>query len=46
MLCYCSKDAKKGDISDDCIAEFIDEYEFEAFEDLYLEIENTQVKNV
>ena len=34
-----------GDISDDCIAEFIDEYEIESFEDLYLEIKNTKVKN-
>ena len=41
----CSKDTKVGDISDDCIAEFIEEYEFESFEDLYLDIENTQVKN-
>ena len=40
-----SKDTEVGDISDDCIAEFIDEYEFESFEDLYLDIENTQVKN-
>ena len=36
-----SKDTKVSDISDD----FIDEYEFESFEDLYLDIENTQVKN-
>ena len=40
-----SKDIKVGDISDDCIAEFIEEYEFESFEGLYLDIENTQVKN-
>ena len=40
-----SKETKVGDISDDGIAEFIDEYEFESFEDLYLDIENTQVKN-
>ena len=40
-----SKDTEVGDISDDCIAEFIDEYEFESFEDLYLDIENTQVRN-
>ena len=32
-----------GDISGDCKAEFIDEYEFESFEDLYLDIENTQI---
>ena len=40
-----SKDTKVGGISDDCIAEFIQEYEVESFEDLYLDIENTQVKN-
>ena len=36
-----SKDTEVGGISDDCIAEFIDEYEFKSFEDLYLDIENT-----
>ena len=40
-----SKDTKVGHISDDCIAEFIDEYKFESFEDLYLDIGNTQAKN-
>ena len=40
-----SKDTKVSDISDDSVTEFIDEYEFESFEDLYLDIENTQVKN-
>ena len=35
------KDAGAGDISDDCIAGFLDEYEFDSFEDLYLDIENT-----
>ena len=40
-----SKDTKVGHISDDCIAEFIDECEFESLEDLYLDIGNTQVKN-
>ena len=38
-----SKDTEVGDISGDCIAEFIDEYEFQSPEDLYLDIENTQV---
>ena len=33
------------DISDDCIIGFINEHGFESFEDLFLEIENTQVKN-
>ena len=36
-----SKDTEVGDISDDCIAEFVDKYEFESFEDLYLDIEST-----
>ena len=40
-----SKDTKVSDISDDSVTEFIDEYEFESFEDLYVDIENTQVKN-
>ena len=40
-----SKDTEAGDISNDCIAEFTDEYELESFVDLYLDIENTQVKN-
>ena len=33
------------DISDHCIIEFINEYSFESFKDLFLEIENIQVKN-
>ena len=41
-----SKDTEMGDISDDYIAEFIDEYEFESFQDVYLNIENTKCKNV
>ena len=40
-----SKDTDVGEISDVCIAEFLDEYEFDSFEDLCLDIENTQVKN-
>ena len=39
-----SKDTKMDDISDNCIAEFIDGYEFESFKDLFLDIANTQVK--
>ena len=35
-----------GGLSDDYIAEFIDEYEFESFQDVYLNIENTKCKNV
>lgn len=33
------------DISDDCIIKFIHKHGFESFEDLCLEVENTQVKN-
>ena len=40
-----SKDTDVGDISDDYIDKFLDEYEFDSFEDLYLDIENTQIKN-
>ena len=40
-----SKDADVDDISDNCITEFIDEYELHSFEDLHIDIENTQVKN-
>ena len=40
-----SKESDVEDISDDSIIEFINEYGFENFEDLFLEIENTQVKN-
>ena len=40
-----SRESDVEDISDDCIIEFINEYGFENFEDLFLEIENTQVKN-
>ena len=40
-----SKKSYVKDISDDCITEFINEYGFESFEHLFLEIENTQVKN-
>ena len=40
-----SKESNAEDISDDCIIEFINEYGFESFEDLFLEIENTQAKN-
>ena len=34
------------DISDDCITEFINEMNFESISDLFLEIENTEVKNI
>ena len=34
------------DISDDCVAEFRKEMGFDNFSDLYLEIENTQIKNL
>ena len=34
------------DISDDCITEFINEMNFESISDLFLEIENIEVKNI
>ena len=34
------------DILDDCIAEFVNEMSFESFSDLFLEIENTEDKNI
>ena len=40
-----SKKSDVEDISDDCVIEFINKYGFENFEDLFLEIENTQVQN-
>ena len=40
-----SKKSDVENISDDCVIEFINEYGFENFEDLFLEIENTQVQN-
>ena len=39
-----SRESDMEDISNDCMIEFINEYGFENFEDLFLEIENTQVK--
>lgn len=40
-----SKDCDVDNIFDDCVAKFLDEYEFDSFRGLYLDIENTQVKN-
>ena len=34
------------DISDDCITEFINEMNFESISDLFLEIDNIEVKNI
>ena len=34
------------DISDNCVAEFVEEMGFDNFNDLYLENENTQIKNL
>lgn len=34
------------DISDDCVAEFVEEMGFDNFNDLNLEIKNTQIKNL
>ena len=40
-----SKESDVENSSDDRIIEFINEYGFESFEDLFLEIENIHVKN-
>ena len=42
---YSSESDIEG-ISDDCVAEFVEEIGFDYFNDLYLEIENTQIKNL
>ena len=36
-----SKESKVEDISDDCIIDFIIEYDFDSFEDVYLECSHT-----
>ena len=41
-----SSESDIEDISGDCIIEFVNEMNFDNFTDLYLEIENTQVKNI
>ena len=41
-----SKDSDIEDISDDCVAEFVSEMNFDSFADLYLEVENTEIKNM
>ena len=41
-----SNESDIEDISDDCIIEFVNEMNFDSFTNLYLEIENTSVKNL
>ena len=41
-----SSESEIEDISDDCVAEFVEEKNFDNFDDLCLEIENTQIKNL
>ena len=41
-----SKDSDTKDISDDCEAEFVNEMNFDSFADFYLEVKNTEIKNV
>lgn len=41
-----SKDSDIEDISDDCVAEFVNEMNFDSFADLQLEAENTEIKNL
>ena len=41
-----SNESDIEDISDDCIAESVNEMSFESFSDCFLEIENMEVKNI
>lgn len=41
-----SRESNIEDVSDDCVAEFVEEMNFDNFYDLYVEIENTQIKNL
>ena len=41
-----SNESDLEDISNDCIAEFVNEMSIESFSDLFLEIENIEVKNI
>ena len=41
-----SNESDIEDTLDDCIAEFVNEMNFESFSDWFLEIENTEIKNI
>ena len=41
-----SKDSDIEDISDDCVADFVNEINFDSFAELYLNVENTEIKNM
>ena len=41
-----SRESNIEDVSDDCVTEFVEEMNFDNFYDLYVEIENTQIKNL
>ena len=41
-----SKDSDIEDTSDDCVAEFVNEINFDSFAELYLKVENTEIKNM
>ena len=41
-----SRESNIEDVSDGCVAEFVEEMNFDNFYDLYVEIENTQIKNL
>lgn len=41
-----SNESDTEDISDNCIAEFVNKMNFESFSGLFLEIKNTKVKNI
>ena len=40
-----SSESDIEDMSDDCIAQFVENKNFESFSEFFLEIENTEVKN-
>ena len=42
----CSNESDIEDISDDCIADFIDEDNFESFEEFCIEIASTEIKKL
>ena len=41
-----SKDSDIEDISYDCVADFVNEINFDSFAELYLNVENTEIKNM
>ena len=40
------KESDVEDISDNCMIEFINEINIDSFEEIFLEIENTEIRNM